>query len=125
MRKFIDSWFGSKSDSEQNKKLRFIFLIIWLTVAFISIALYFFRDSLLCSFYDSQMTDAFLMLCIGLIWSFFQIATAKNYKLIRSKSGDLSFIYNLINLVFPIFFIIGGIYLILAANRICENIIHL
>tara|TARA_B100000768_G_scaffold128298_1_gene118912 strand:- start:232 stop:609 length:378 start_codon:yes stop_codon:yes gene_type:complete len=125
MRKFIDSWYGRKKYSEQHKKTRFIFLITWFTVALLSIALYFFRDSLLCTFYDSTMKDAFGFLYLGLIWSFFQIATAKDYKLIRSKSGDLSFFSNFINLIIPIPFVLGGIYLIYAASRMCENIIHL
>ncbi len=120
MRKFIDSWFGTKSDSEQHKKIRFIFLIIWLTVVLISIALYFFRDSLLCTSGGIDHEDAFIFLWIGLIWSFFQIGTAKNYKLIRSKRGDLSFIYNFLNLVIPIGFTLGGIYTIIADSKMCE-----
>jgi hypothetical protein len=91
----------------------------------ISIALYFFRESLLCTLGGIDYEDAFIYLWIGLICSFFQIGTAKNYKLIRSKRGDLSFIFNFLNLVIPIGFTLGGIYLILAENRICENIIHL
>jgi hypothetical protein len=53
------------------------------------------------------------------------MATAKDYKLIRSKSGDLNFFDNFINVILPFFFILGGIYIIDVASRMCENIIHL